>query len=167
MKSVRINLDSEQILLDILYYYYVFDLEAFLIKHNFFFLNYINFLGYFNITNEDLSLIGLLFLFSLFLALLIFAVSLVIVFQNNYYEKNSAYECGFIPFGDARMNLNIRYYLVAILFLLFDLEVAVLFPWSIAIQSIGNIGFFNMMIFISMVTIGFVYEWQKGALDWT
>ncbi|MDY0330048.1 MAG: NADH-quinone oxidoreductase subunit A [Thiomonas sp.] len=81
-------------------------------------------------------------------------------------EKNSPYECGFEAFEDARMKFDVRYYLVAILFILFDLEIAFLFPWAVALKDMGQIGFWAMMIFLSILTIGFIYEWKKGALDW-
>ena len=81
-------------------------------------------------------------------------------------EKLSTYECGFEPFEDARMQFDIRYYLVAILFILFDLEIAFLFPWAISLGNIGILGFSSMMIFLFILTIGFIYEWKKGALDW-
>jgi len=80
--------------------------------------------------------------------------------------KASAYECGFEAFGDARMKFDVRYYLVAILFILFDLEIAFLFPWAVAIRDIGASGFWAMMIFLGILVVGFVYEWKKGALDW-
>ena len=81
-------------------------------------------------------------------------------------EKLSAYECGFEAFGDTRMQVDIRYYLVAILFILFDLEIAFLFPWAVSLGTIGFIGFMSMMIFLGILVVGFVYEWGKGALDW-
>lgn len=81
-------------------------------------------------------------------------------------EKLSAYECGFEAFGDARMQVDIRYYLVAILFILFDLEIAFLFPWAVSLGTIGFIGFISMMVFLGILVIGFIYEWGKGALDW-
>lgn len=81
-------------------------------------------------------------------------------------EKLSAYECGFEAFGDARMQVDIRYYLVAILFILFDLEIAFLFPWAVSLGTIGFIGFMSMMVFLGVLVIGFIYEWGKGALDW-
>lgn len=81
-------------------------------------------------------------------------------------EKLSAYECGFEPFGDARGRFDVRFYLVAILFIIFDLEVAFLFPWAVALGSIGMLGFWSMMIFLGILTVGFIYEWKKGALDW-
>ena len=81
-------------------------------------------------------------------------------------EKLSAYECGFEAFGDARMQVDIRYYLVAILFILFDLEIAFLFPWAVSLGTIGFIGVMSMMVFLGILVIGFIYEWGKGALDW-
>jgi NADH-quinone oxidoreductase subunit A len=81
-------------------------------------------------------------------------------------EKNSPYECGFEAFEDARMQFDVRYYLVAILFILFDLEIAFLFPWAVALDSIGFVGFLSVMIFLTVLVVGFVYEWKKGALDW-
>ena len=81
-------------------------------------------------------------------------------------EKLSAYECGFEPFNDSRMEFDVRFYLVAILFIIFDLEIAFLFPWAISLGNIGLLGFFSMMIFLFILTVGFIYEWKKGALDW-
>ncbi len=80
--------------------------------------------------------------------------------------KNSPYECGFEAFEDARMKFDVRYYLVAILFILFDLEIAFLFPWAVALKEIGPVGFWSMMVFLGILVVGFVYEWKKGALDW-
>ena len=81
-------------------------------------------------------------------------------------EKNSPYECGFEAFEDARMKFDVRYYLVAILFILFDLEIAFLFPWAVALKEIGSVGFWSVMIFLGILVVGFIYEWKKGALDW-
>ena len=81
-------------------------------------------------------------------------------------EKLSAYECGFEAFDDARGRFDVRFYLVAILFIIFDLEVAFLFPWAISLGSIGVFGFWSMMIFLLLLTVGFIYEWKKGALEW-
>ena len=80
--------------------------------------------------------------------------------------KNSPYECGFEAFEDARMKFDVRYNLVAILFILFDLEIAFLFPWAVALKEIGAVGFWAMMVFLAILVVGFVYEWKKGALDW-
>lgn len=81
-------------------------------------------------------------------------------------EKNSAYECGFNAFDDARMKFDIRFYLVAILFIIFDLEVAFLFPWAVSLGTIGLLGFWSMVAFLGVLTIGFIYEWRSGALEW-
>ena len=81
-------------------------------------------------------------------------------------EKLSAYECGFEAFSDSRMEFDVRFYLVAILFIIFDLEIAFLFPWAVSLGNIGSLGFWSMMIFLFVLTVGFVYEWKKGALDW-
>lgn len=81
-------------------------------------------------------------------------------------EKLSAYECGFEAFDDARMKFDVRFYLVAILFIIFDLEVAFLFPWAISLKEVGVFGFWSMMVFLGVLTIGFIYEWRKGALEW-
>ena len=81
-------------------------------------------------------------------------------------EKLSAYECGFEAFDDSRMEFDVRFYLVAILFIIFDLEIAFLFPWAITLGKIGLLGFTSMMIFLFILTVGFIYEWKKGALDW-
>jgi NADH-quinone oxidoreductase subunit A len=86
--------------------------------------------------------------------------------QRPNVAKNSPYECGFEAFEDARMKFDVRYYLVAILFILFDLEIAFLFPWAVALREIGPAGFWAMMVFLGILVVGFVYEWKKGALDW-
>lgn len=81
-------------------------------------------------------------------------------------EKNSAYECGFNAFDDARMKFDVRFYLVAILFIIFDLEVAFLFPWAVSLGEIGVLGFWSMVGFLGVLTVGFIYEWRRGALEW-
>ena len=86
--------------------------------------------------------------------------------RNPYPAKLSTYECGFEAFEDARMKFDVRYYLVAILFIIFDLEIAFLFPWAIVLDEIGVFGFWAMMIFLGILVVGFVYEWMKGALEW-
>jgi NADH-quinone oxidoreductase subunit A len=98
------------------------------------------------------------------LALLI--APFVVAYKNPDPEKLSAYECGFDAFDDARMKFDIRFYLVAILFIIFDLEVAFLFPWAVAFGDIGWYGFWSMMIFLGVLTVGYIYEWKKGALEW-
>ncbi|KAF0119833.1 MAG: NADH-quinone oxidoreductase subunit A [Xanthobacteraceae bacterium] len=90
----------------------------------------------------------------------------VVAFSRPDTEKLSAYECGFNAFDDARMKFDVRFYLVAILFIIFDLEVAFLFPWAVAFKEVGLFGFWSMMAFLGVLTIGFVYEWKKGALEW-
>jgi NADH-quinone oxidoreductase subunit A len=92
--------------------------------------------------------------------------SLLAARQKPYPEKVSAYECGFEPFDDARRRFDVRFYLVAILFIIFDLEVAFLFPWAVSLKDIGWFGFLSMIGFLAVLTVGFVYEWCKGALDW-
>lgn len=98
------------------------------------------------------------------LALLI--APFIIAFSQPDAEKLSAYECGFNAFDDARMKFDVRFYLVAILFIIFDLEVSFLFPWAAAFRHIGLFGFWSMMLFLSVLTVGFIYEWKKGALEW-
>jgi NADH-quinone oxidoreductase subunit A len=100
------------------------------------------------------------------LAIVIVLASLLVAPQRPDGEKLSAYECGFAPFGDARQRFDVRFYLVAILFIIFDLEVAFLFPWAVALGDIGLLGFGSMLAFLAVLTVGFIYEWQKGALDW-
>jgi len=90
----------------------------------------------------------------------------IVAYQNPDPEKLSAYECGFNAFDDARMKFDVRFYLVAILFIIFDLEVSFLFPWAVAFGKLGAFGFWSMMIFLGVLTIGFIYEWKKGALEW-
>jgi NADH-quinone oxidoreductase subunit A len=104
------------------------------------------------------------------IALLIAGAMLVAPFlvavRNPDPEKVSAYECGFNAFDDARMKFDVRFYLVSILFIIFDLEVAFLFPWAVAFGDLGAFGFWSMVVFLAVLTVGFVYEWQKGALEW-
>ena len=94
------------------------------------------------------------------------ALPLVIAPSKPDPEKLSAYECGFPAFGDSRMKFDVRFYLVAILFIIFDLEVAFLFPWAISLKGIGALGFWSMIAFLAVLTVGFIYEWCKGALEW-
>ena len=100
------------------------------------------------------------------LALIIVVASLVVTPQHPDREKLSSYECGFEPFEDARGRFDVRFYLVAILFIIFDLEVAFLFPWAVSLGSVGLFGFWSMMVFLTVLTVGFIYEWRKGALEW-
>jgi NADH-quinone oxidoreductase subunit A len=95
-----------------------------------------------------------------------YAASRLFGFHKPDAAKNSPYECGFEAFEDARMKFDVRYYLVAILFILFDLEIAFLFPWAVALKEIGPVGFWSVMVFLAILVVGFVYEWEKGALDW-
>jgi NADH-quinone oxidoreductase subunit A len=103
---------------------------------------------------------------ALLLSLLIIGASWLAVPQKPDAEKASAYECGFEPFDDARAKFDVRFYLVAILFIIFDLEIAFLFPWAVALGHIGLLGFWSMMLFLGILTVGFIYEWRKGALEW-
>ncbi len=100
------------------------------------------------------------------LAVVMVAASFLIVKQHPDPEKLAPYECGFDALGDARRQFDVRFYLVALLFIIFDLEVAFLFPWAISLGDIGVFGFWSMMIFLAILTIGFIYEWKKGALEW-
>ena len=103
---------------------------------------------------------------AIILGLLLILSAVVIAVKNPDPEKTSAYECGFNAFDDARMKFDVRFYLVAILFIIFDLEIAFLFPWAVSFQYIGPLGFWSMIVFLGVLTIGFVYEWKKGALEW-
>ena len=103
---------------------------------------------------------------SLVIGLALLIAPFAVAYQNPDAEKLSAYECGFNAFDDARMKFDVRFYLVAILFIIFDLEVAFLFPWAVALKEIGAFGFWSMMVFLFVLTVGFVYEWKKGALEW-
>ena len=100
------------------------------------------------------------------IALAMVGGSLLAARQKPYAEKLSAYECGFEAFDDARRRFDVRFYLVAILFIIFDLEVAFLFPWAVSLGDIGVFGFWSMVAFLGVLTVGFIYEWRKGALDW-
>jgi NADH-quinone oxidoreductase subunit A len=103
---------------------------------------------------------------ALAIGLALMVAPFVIAYRNPDPEKLSAYECGFEAFDDARMKFDVRYYLVAILFIIFDLEVAFLFPWAVAFSKVGLFGFWSMIVFLAVLTVGFVYEWRKGALEW-
>ena len=100
------------------------------------------------------------------LGVLFIIAAMILAVKNPDPEKVSTYECGFNAFDDSRMKFDVRFYLVAILFIIFDLEVAFLFPWAISLGKIGLFGFWSMMIFLTVLTIGFIYEWKKGALEW-
>ena len=118
-----------------------------------------------NFLNDYLSIIIFVFI-ALGLSVGFIILNFLFSPKNPDPEKLSAYECGFEAFGGSRMEFDVRFYLVAILFIIFDLEIAFLFPWAISLGSIGALGFWSMMIFLFVLTIGFVYEWKKGALDW-
>ena len=100
------------------------------------------------------------------IGLALLAVAFIVAYKAPNPEKLSAYECGFNAFDDARMKFDVRFYLVAILFIIFDLEVSFLFPWAVAYGRLGLFGFVSMMLFLAVLTIGFIYEWKKGALEW-
>ncbi|WP_119165747.1 NADH-quinone oxidoreductase subunit A [Algihabitans albus] len=100
------------------------------------------------------------------LAAIMVLASYIVARQRPDSEKVSAYECGFEAFDDARSKFDVRFYLVAILFIIFDLEVAFLFPWAISLGEIGLFGFWSMVVFLGLLTVGFLYEWKKGALEW-
>ena len=106
------------------------------------------------------------FALALTFGLILMIAPLVAAISKPDTEKNSPYECGFEPFESARLKFDVRFYLVAILFVIFDLEVAFLFPWAVGFQYIGSLGFWSMMLFLLILTIGFIYEWKKGALEW-
>ena len=118
-----------------------------------------------NFLSEYLSIVIFLFI-SLLLSIGFIFINFLAAPKNPDPEKLSAYECGFEAFSDSRIQFDVRFYLVAILFIIFDLEIAFLFPWAISLGNIGLLGFSSMMIFLFILTIGFVYEWKKGALDW-
>ena len=100
------------------------------------------------------------------IAMAMITASFLVARQRPDSEKLSPYECGFDPFEDARVRFDVRYYLVAILFIIFDLEVAFLFPWAVSLGDIGLFGFWSMVVFLGVLTVGFAYEWMKGALEW-
>ncbi|MDF3607352.1 NADH-quinone oxidoreductase subunit A [Paracoccus sp. DMF-8] len=100
------------------------------------------------------------------LAIVLILAAAVVAVRNPDPEKVSAYECGFNAFDDARMKFDVRFYLVSILFIIFDLEVAFLFPWSVSFGALSDVAFWSMMVFLGVLTVGFAYEWKKGALEW-
>ena len=119
----------------------------------------------FDFLTEYLSIIIFVFI-ALALSIGFIAINFALSPKNPDPEKLSAYECGFSAFSDSRIKFDVRFYLVAILFIIFDLEIAFLFPWAISLGKIGIFGFVSMMIFLFILTVGFIYEWKKGALDW-
>ena len=119
----------------------------------------------YNFLTDYLSIIIFLFI-ALLISIGFILINLISSPSNPDPEKLSAYECGFDAFDDSRMEFDVRFYLVAILFIIFDLEIAFLFPWAITLGKTGLFGFWSMMIFLAVLTIGFIYEWKKGALEW-
>ena len=115
---------------------------------------------------KDYFSIIIFLIIALGLSFLFIIINFALAPKNPDPEKLSSYECGFEPFNDSRMEFDVRFYLVAILFIIFDLEIAFLFPLAISLGNIGLLGFSSMMIFLFILTIGFIYEWKKGALDW-
>ena len=115
---------------------------------------------------KDYLPIILFLVIALGLSMAFVAVNYLASPKNPVPEKLSAYECGFEAFDNARIEFDVRFYLVAILFIIFDLEIAFLFPWAISLGNIGLLGFYSMMVFLFILTIGFIYEWKKGALEW-
>ena len=100
------------------------------------------------------------------LGIILIAAAAIVAVRHPDSEKVSAYECGFNAFDDARMKFDVRFYLVAILFIIFDLEIALLFPWAVSFAALSDAAFWSMMVFLTVLTVGFAYEWKKGALDW-
>ena len=115
---------------------------------------------------QDYLSIILFLVIALGLSVLFIVLNFILSPKKPDPEKLSAYECGFEPFDDSRIEFDVRFYLVAILFIIFDLEIAFLFPWAITLGNIGLLGFCSMMIFLFILTVGFIYEWKKGELDW-
>ena len=103
---------------------------------------------------------------ALAIVLALLVMPFLVAYRQPDPEKLSAYECGFNAFDDARMKFDVRFYLVAILFIIFDLEVTFLFPWAVAFGRLGALGFWSMIVFLGILTVGFIYEWKKGALEW-
>ncbi|NBT61997.1 MAG: NADH-quinone oxidoreductase subunit A [Planctomycetia bacterium] len=103
---------------------------------------------------------------ALFLGLIMMVLSKIIAKSQPYQEKNAPYECGFEPVGTAPRNFNVKFYLIAILFVIFDLEIALLFPWALNVRALGVVGYVSAMVFLLIVTFGFIYEWKNGALDY-
>lgn len=116
---------------------------------------------------NDYLLIFILFLITFVIGGIIILLPLVVIFQENYNEKVSPYECGFSPFEETRTPFDIHFYLVAILFVIFDLEISYLFPWSLVLANLTFFGFWAMIWFLIILSLGFVYEWNRGALNWT
>jgi len=115
---------------------------------------------------KDFLNIFIYLIFSTILSTIIVLLAMILVARTNDIEKISAYECGFHPFDDSRATFDVKFYLVAILFIIFDLEITFLFPWSVNLGTMHFLGYLSMLIFIYILLIGFVYEWKKGALEW-
>jgi|TARA_B110001450_G_scaffold228460_1_gene228452 NADH:ubiquinone oxidoreductase subunit 3 (subunit A) len=118
------------------------------------------------LTSVEYAPILILFIVSTALSCIIFGLSYLVASQRPDAEKVSAYECGFDPFDDSRGKFDVRFYLVSILFIIFDLEVSFLFPWALTLNRITLFGFWSMVLFLIILTVGFIYEWKKGALEW-
>lgn len=119
-----------------------------------------------DIALREYSAVGISLVLGGVIAAVLLVASLLLTVRQGDVEKVSAYECGFDPFGDARMTFDVRFYLVAILFLIFDLEVSFLFPWAVTLSALPTWGYGSMMVFLAILTVGFIYEWKKGGLDW-
>lgn len=120
----------------------------------------------FSFYHYDYFLLCSVFLVSLLLSSILFFISFIFIFRNYDIEKISIYECGFDPFEDTLGRFDIRFYLVSILFLIFDIEVIFLFPWALALSAVGHFGFLIVYVFLLLLTLGFLYEWFRGALEW-
>jgi NADH-quinone oxidoreductase subunit A len=119
-----------------------------------------------NVLLQDYLPIVVFIVVALVIVMGLMAAPFMVAYKNPDAEKLSAYECGFNAFDDARMKFDVRFYLISILFIIFDLEVSFLFPWAVAFGELGLYGFWSMMIFLAVLTVGFIYEWKKGALEW-
>jgi len=118
-------------------------------------------------TGVEYTYILIYMLLSIIISIVIFLLSYFLVYQSSDFEKISSYECGFSPFNDARSTFEVKFYLISILFIIFDLEIIFLFPWIIGFPLNGKFSIFTMMIFVFILTLGFIYEWKKGVLDWS
>lgn len=116
--------------------------------------------------NKEISVLFFWIFFSLILALILFSLSYFLVLRSANFEKLAAYECGFEPFADARATFDVRFFLISILFIIFDLEVMYLFPWALHVRALGYFSLLSVYFFLLILTVGFYYEWFKGALDW-
>ncbi len=119
-----------------------------------------------NVLLQDYLPIVVFIVIALVIVLGLMVAPFLVAYKQPDAEKLSAYECGFNAFDDSRMKFDVRFYLISILFIIFDLEVSFLFPWAVAFGQIGTFGFWSMMVFLGILTIGFIYEWKKGALEW-